>query len=189
MASRRVEITGNTYENNKTVDIAIISGFVVEADESKWEHPTDTLVGDWEDLPLMEGSAPGTIVNYRTENVLVANNTHMGSGEHPDIGRELGLALAALFPDSSVDSVLYDTIGEGVFDAEDVAANTNDNHICVGGNPNGTFASLNLGPRLAMDPPDLVSPVLRITEAPFAPFDCTELEGGAVAEVVLPSGE
>ncbi len=186
MASRRVEITGNTYENNKTVDIAIISGLVVEADTAKWEHPTADLVGDWEDLGLMEGSAAGTIVNYRTEEVLVANNTHSGSGKGPDITRDLGAALFTLFAGSSVDSVLYDTIGESAFDAEDASANSNDNHICAGENTNGTFASLNLGPRLMTDPPDLSAPVLRLATAPFAPFDCTALTGGPVGEVVLP---
>jgi parallel beta-helix repeat protein len=186
MASRRVEITGNTYENNNTVDIAIISGLIVEQDTTKWEHDTSVLVGPYEDLGLLPGATEGTIVNYRTENILVANNTHMGSGDKPDLGRDLGFALANLFSDSDVDSILYDTVGESVFDETDAAANTNDNHICVGGNPNGTFASLNLLPKLG-PPIDLSSPILRITTAPFAPFDCTALDGEPVAEVVLPS--
>lgn len=182
LASRRIEITNNTYENNQTVDIAILSGLVVESDEAMWTTPESELVGDWDDLGLLEGSEAGTRTNFRTENVVVANNTHTGSGLTPDTSRELGLIVDLIFQmDRPTPSVIYDTIGESSFDAEDATMNSNDNRICVGGNGGGDFASIDLETQSS----ELV-PVLRLGEAPFAPFDCTELEGGPVDEVTLP---
>ena len=65
MASRRVEITGNTYENNQSVDIAIISGLVVDPDTTVWELETSGLVGSWDDLGLLP-SAIEEMVRYTT---------------------------------------------------------------------------------------------------------------------------
>jgi len=179
MASRRVEITGNTYAGNKTGDIALISGVVIEPDESKWELKTADMVGDWQDLSLRPGKQAGTITNFRSENILVAGNTHMGSGTAPDQEAKLpiGVLLKAIYMDSPVDSVLYDGIGESKFDSKVGANNSNDNHVCVGGNTSGTFATMHLEA--------LFTPFFRPT-APFAPYDCTALNGGAVAEVMLP---
>lgn len=183
MASRRVEITGNTYVNNQSTDIAIISGLVVQGNEADWELVTANLVGDWEGLGLQEGATPGTIVNFASHNILIADNTHEKSGGHVDISRQLGLALKASFPTGSVDSVLYDTIGESSFDPTDASKNSNDNHICVT-DATATFASLDLASK--EDNPE--SPILRIPAAPFAPFDCDALDGGPVQAVTLPSG-
>lgn len=183
LASRRVEITDNVYANNNTGDIAILSGFVVEGDASKWELKTDELIGDWEDLDLLPGDTSDTVTNYRSENIVVANNMHMGSGTMPDLGDPgmLGLLFSIVYGDDPVDNVLYDSIGESSFDATDPAQNSNDNHICVGGNTDGSFASMDLASQEAAPG----SPFFR-PEAPFAPFDCTELNGGEVAEVTLP---
>ena len=84
MASRRVEITGNTYQNNNTGDIALISGLALEPDVTKWTLPTAMLSGTYADLGLLPGAAPNTIMNFRGENVVVANNKHTGSGTMPD---------------------------------------------------------------------------------------------------------
>jgi hypothetical protein len=94
----------------------------------------------------------------------------------------MGFLLALLYGDDPVDSVLYDGIGESMFDAEVPANNSNDNQVCVGGNTAGTFGNLNAVAQL--ETPG--SPHFSLTEAPFAPYDCTALEGGPVAEVVLP---
>src|SRR5690606_836095 len=115
MASRRVEITGNTYENNDSVDIAIISGLVVDAEPATWDLETANLVGQWDDLGLLEGTVAGTIGNYRTESILIANNTHVDSGDKPDGSKELGLGLLALYAGAPVSSVVYDTTGESDF--------------------------------------------------------------------------
>ncbi|KAB2892596.1 MAG: hypothetical protein F9K40_18145, partial [Kofleriaceae bacterium] len=64
MASRRVEITGNTYENNNTGDIALLSGLIVESDEARWELATASLNGTWEDLGLAAGATAATITNF-----------------------------------------------------------------------------------------------------------------------------
>ncbi|MFT5355826.1 MAG: parallel beta-helix repeat protein, partial [Polyangiales bacterium] len=182
LASRRVEITGNTYMNNNSVDIALLSGDVVEG-ESNWVLNTADLVGDWEDLDLREGPTEGTILNNRGKNIVVSGNTHMGSGTSPDFAKELGLLLLVLYGDTVVPSVIYGTIGESMFDAEVAANNSNDNHICVGGNTGGnSFGSMDI--ETQSETPG--SPNLVIPDAPFAPFDCTELEGGPVAEVTLP---
>jgi parallel beta-helix repeat protein len=181
MASRRVEITGNTYANNNTGDIAIISGLAIEQDPTVWELPTASLVGAWDDLGLLPGAAAGTISNFRSENIVIAGNMHSGSGTEPDLQNPLmlGLLLAFVYGDEPVDSVLYDAIGE-TFHSTDPTMNSNDNHICVGGNTAGTFASMALEQQVA--PPFV--PFFR-PAAPFAPFECTALTGGPVGEVVL----
>lgn len=183
MASRRVEITGNTYTNNQTGDIAILSGLVVDEDPAVWEVPMAEVIGDIDDLGLPAGATPGTIMNFRSENIVIAGNTHTGGGAMPDTSREFGVLLVAAFMGAPVSSVLYDTIGESMFSATDPAMNSNDNHICAGGNTGGNgFASLDVPTQMDA----IGSPILILPTAPFAPFDCTSLNGGPVAEVVLP---
>ncbi len=183
MASRRVEITGNTYQNNNTGDIALVSGLVIEGDTTKWELATATLPGMWQDRNLIPGAAPTTITNFRSENIVVARNTHMGSGLHPDTADPLqfGVLLILTYATNPVDSVLYDSIGEPMFHSTDATMNSNANHICVGGNTGGTFASMNLAVQSASNLVPFFRPA-----APFAPFECTTLVGGPIADVVLP---
>lgn len=183
LASRRVEITGNTYMNNNSVDIALLSGDVVEA-ESSWVLNTADLIGEWEDLGLRPGPSEGTIVNNRGENIVVSGNTHSGSGTAPDAAKELGLLLLVLYQEMPTPSMIYGTIGESMFDAEVAANNSNDNHICVGGNTGAVDGFGSMDVETQAETPG--SPNLFIADAPFAPFDCTELEGGPVEDVVLP---
>lgn len=184
MASRRVEITGNTYMNNGTGDIAILSGLVVDPDPAVWEIANDAVIGDVDDLGLLPGETANTVTNFRTENIVIANNSHSGSGMSADLDKEFGQLIQILyFPLGGTPSIIYDTIGESTFDPEVAANNSNDNRICAGGNTNGTgFGSMNVAAQLE----SIGSPHLVIEEAPFAPFDCTQLEGGPVEEVVLP---
>ncbi|MCB9661693.1 MAG: right-handed parallel beta-helix repeat-containing protein [Sandaracinaceae bacterium] len=179
MASRRVMVVNNRYEENNAVDIAVISGMIVEPLPENWELPTAMLVGDWDDLGLLEGATPGTITNFRSENIVVSGNMHVNPGSRYDLTIRFGQLLAVLYGSDPTDSVLYDTIGESMFDENVPANNSNDNHICVGGNTNGTFASFN-GEAQLMSPG---SPFLQLATAPFAPFDCTTLNGG---ELVVP---
>jgi parallel beta-helix repeat protein len=183
MASRRVEITGNTYENNHTTDISVISGLALERDTAKWTLPTAMLSGTYADLGLLPGDPPSTIMNFRGENIVVANNKHTGSGTRADPGDplQLGLLLLIAYNGQPVDSVLYDAIGEPDFHSTDALLNSNANHICIGGNTGGTFASLRLEKQSATTQIPFFRPA-----APFKPFECTTLAGGAVAEVVLP---
>ncbi len=183
MASRRVEITGNTYAGNDTVDIAIISGLAIESDTTKWTLPTASLAGTIDGLGLLPGAAPNTVMNFRSENILIARNTHSASGLHPDVmdPLQLGLLLILAYSGQPVDNVLYDAIAEPMFDSTDPAKNTNVNHVCVGGNTNGTFGSMDLAEQSAAN----IIPFFR-PAAPFVPFDCSALTGGPVAEVVLP---
>ncbi|HEY4241651.1 MAG TPA: parallel beta-helix domain-containing protein [Kofleriaceae bacterium] len=187
MAARRVEITGNTYMDNDTVDIALISGLALEPNAAAWELPTNTIVGDWmdSDLGLMAGDTAGTIVNYRTYNITVSGNTHVGSGTAPDTTDPLmlGLLLAISYGADPVDSVLYDSIGESMFDSTVAASNSNDNHICVGGETasGSSFASMDLAEQSVSSQVPFFRPA-----APFVPFDCTDLVGGPVAAVTLP---
>jgi parallel beta-helix repeat protein len=180
LASRRVEITNNTYEDNNTGDIAILSGLVIEQPEV-WELATADLVGDWMDLGLPPGATPGTIMNFRTEDILISGNTHSGSGTDPDMDGMFGPLLRFTYLDTPVDSIIYDSIGESSFNADDASMNSNDNNICAGANTNGTFASIDLARQLISP----MSPILRLETAPFAPFDCTALVP-AVAEVTIP---
>lgn len=180
-ASRRVEIRDNTYENNNTMDISLVSGLLVESDAERWEHRTDELVGDWEDLGLDEGQAEGTVTNFRTENIVVAGNSHSGGGTSVDTSVELGQLLALTYlmsaPGVPVDSIVYDGFGESSFDPSDPGNNSNDNHICAGENTDGTMVSLDVESQL---PVPSGSPVLRLPDPLFAPFDCTSLEGDPI---------
>lgn len=182
MASRRVEITNNTYSGNNTGDIAIISGLAIEGNVASWTQPAAALSGSYADLGLLTvENHPELVMNFRSENIVIAGNTHAGSGTKPDVFDPLhiGLLLAAHYGAQPVDSVLYDGIMETV-DAEYPAGNTNLNHICAAGNTAGTFATLALDQQLTT-PVAFYRPA-----APFPPFDCSTLVGGPVAPVVLP---
>ncbi|HEY4057958.1 MAG TPA: parallel beta-helix domain-containing protein, partial [Kofleriaceae bacterium] len=93
MASRRVEIKNNAYKNNNTVDIAIVSGLIIEQDMSKWTIDSTTVQGDITGLALLPSfMMDGTPVNdatkfsnFRSENIVIAGNTHSGSGTAPDL--------------------------------------------------------------------------------------------------------
>jgi parallel beta-helix repeat protein len=188
MASRRVEITNNHYDHNGTVDIAIVSGLIIEKDMSKWTLDTSSaaFVGDVTGLGLLPGfNADGTpindpkkVSNFRSENIVIAGNTHEGSGTDIDLfdPNMLGLMLKFIYGQimKPVDSVVYDTIGEASLDS-------NDNHLCAGGNTGGTFASLDFAAQAA----NLGSPYKRWDAPPFGPaagmqFDCTALAGAAL---------
>jgi len=183
MASRRVEITNNTYEGNDTGDIAVLSGLVAEPVATLWDLNTADLTGDWMDLGLAEGTTAGTITNARTENIVISGNTHSGSGTNPDRSADFGTLLAAVYGTRSTSSILYDGIGEPLFSATDASMTSNENRICAGGNPMAAgFAVLDVATQLL----SIGSPILVIADSPFAPFDCTTMDGGAVAEVLLP---
>jgi parallel beta-helix repeat protein len=182
LASRRVEITGNDYADNQTGDIAILSGLAIEQDTARWTLPTATIVGEYADLNLPPGAAADTVMNFRSENIVISGNTHARTGLMPDLvdPLQVGLLLAASYGDEPVDPILYDTIEESKFDSTDPLLNSNDHHICVGAST-GRIASMNLAHQSVL----ALIPFFR-PEAPYAPFDCTELTGGPVAEVVLP---
>ena len=92
----------------------------------------------------------------------------------------IGRLLDVGFGNDPIDPVLYDSIEESMFDSTDPLLNSNDRHICAGGST-GRFASLDLAEQSV----GTIVPFFR-PQAPYAPFDCTELTGGPVAEVVLP---
>ena len=109
---------------------------------------------------------------------MIAGNTHAGSGTKVDLfdPNMLGIMLTYLYSGISkpVDSVVYDTIMETNLDS-------NDNHVCAGGNTGGTFASLDFAAQAA----SIGSPYKRWDAPPFGPsagaqFDCTTLNGPAL---------
>ena len=122
-------------------------------------------------------------MNFRSENIVISGNTHSGSGTQPDTADPLrfGALLIFVYGTNPIDNVLYDAIGETSFHSTDALMNTNDNHMCIGGNTGGTFASMNLANQAIEN----IIPFFR-PAAPFAPFDCTAVAGGPVAAVVLP---
>ncbi len=188
MASRRVIFENNTYENNATVDIAIVSGLIVASDPSDWGTPVSEMVGQWEDLGLVQEGE--TVFNYRSENVVVKNNSHTGGGTEANLGMlepELGLLFLAVYNEETVDPIIYDAIGESAFSPTDPSMNSNDNHVCLGDN-SGSFASLDLerlAARAESLEPNLIEALFR-PDAPFAPFDCTTLDGGPIAPITIP---
>ncbi|MEN0066086.1 MAG: parallel beta-helix domain-containing protein [Myxococcota bacterium] len=170
LASRRSEIDNNTYENNQTTDVALLSGFVINGDPAAWHILNEDLVGDTDDLGLISDETG--VFNYRSENIWVHDNTHSNSGGNPDdadfVAREIGFLLGVVYGEEPVDAVWYDAIGESSFSATDAAGNSNDNNMCIGVATGMTFASLNL--EELIDTPSLEN-VYR-PEPPFAPFDC-----------------
>ena len=77
LASRRVEATNNTFENNNSVDIAIINGLAIEGDAGLWGLDPASVVGDWDDLGLFADE--DKVYNFRSDNIVVSGNTHSGS--------------------------------------------------------------------------------------------------------------
>jgi len=179
MASRRVEIEGNEYVGNNTVDLAIVSGLVVQGNPEKWALDKSTLVGD--SSGLVVDDAGDMVMNFRTTEVYVHDNVHSGGGTRPDNSdpqaRELGFLFAILYNGTVTDNVVYDAIGESSFDVSDAAKNSNDHHICVGASEK-TFASLNLE-ELAQSGVPSISKIYR-PDAPFAPFDCSSFTEGPI---------
>ncbi|PRP93224.1 hypothetical protein ENSA5_44010 [Enhygromyxa salina] len=186
MASRRVEIFNNTYADNGTTDVAILSGLVVEIDPEQWALSMDELVGDIEGLDLPTNG--DTVYSYRTNNIYVHDNEHSGGGTNPylsSMDQEFGVLLALVYgADLPVDQILYDTVEESAFSASDAGMNSNDNHLCIGTNVGATFASINIEPLSMMGGTvdDLFRP-----DAPYTPFDCEDLGSGG--PVVAPEME
>lgn len=189
LASRRVHLTNNTWEDNDTVAVAILSGLAIESDPATWGIATESVLGDVDDLGLLTNE--GVTFNFRTENVLIEGNTFTNNGTSPDTSdaelRELGLLLGLLFGSEPVDSVVYDGIAETSFSPTDGASVSNDNHVCVGTNEGTSVVTLNLAEVIASGDIPTLADVYR-PEAPFAPYDCTELSGGAVVLGELPAG-
>ncbi len=121
LASRRVDFFENTYRNNDTVDISVLSGLSIEPDPTKW--------------------APGGL-NFATSDVLIQKNNFNGeSGDNVDLGmpepsRLLGQIVAAIYGYGTqtqavkgVEPVLFDGVGPaGMPDM------TNEAKLCVVGN-------------------------------------------------------
>ncbi len=179
MASRRVEINNNTYENNGTGDIAIISGLAIEPDPEAWALSMGEIIGDISDLDLPTDG--DTVYNYRTENILVHDNTHTGSGNNPFLStpdQEFGVLLAVIYAEHlPIDQILYDAIEESSFSADDPSMMSNDRHVCVGGTNDGaTFASLDIQALImGATYDDIFRP-----ESPFAPFHCESLANAPI---------
>lgn len=179
MASRRVEITGNTYENNNSVDIAIISGLIIEGDPMVWALDPTALQGDAGKTTYDEDS--GFVFNFRSHDIYVHGNTHSGSGTAPDSSsleiRPLGTILAVIYQlaGETVDNVLYDGIQESSFSTTEASGNSNDNHICVAADE-GSMANFNASG--LSDFPSLAE--IYRPAAPFAPYDCSDLTGGTI---------
>lgn len=196
LASRRVEIANNSYENNNTADIALLSGLAVRSSTAAWAIPYELVEGSTVGLGLLDTGA--ALLNFRTEEIWIHGNTHSGSGTNPDgsdpVRRQLGALIAFLytFPidERPVDTYLYDGIGETVVPGTSPTGNTNTNRICVGGNTGGTLAVLDL-PKLA-DMLEATPPVIPTTAdifrpaPPFTPFDCSGFTAGPIPAVTLP---
>ncbi len=187
MASRRVLIENNTYANNNTVDIAIISGAVVEANRDNWALSMGELVGDWDDLGLdTEGD---NVFNDRSYNIRIAGNSHSDGGMMPGAmpTPELGMLLLIVYGNTPVDNILYGAGYESMFSATDAAGNSNDNRLCFGGD-SGSFASLNIGSLISGLDEGIIPSLTSIyrPEGDPAPFDCDTLEGGPIPTIDIP---
>lgn len=195
MASRRLEIDNNTFQQNDTVDIAVLSGAIIDPDPSVWEISHADRVGSLASI-YVPFSSTG-VINQALREVAIHDNTFSGSGTSPDVSdpgaRPLGTLLDLLYRPpggtaTPVDNVLYDGIGEMVVPGTAAAGNTNNNHICVYGAGDATYATLDL-PRLTAMLDNNMIPTLADLYRPAmgtAPFDCTALSAGPVPPVELP---
>lgn len=122
LASRRVELAKNTYGNNVTVDVSIVSGLDIEPDVTQW-------------------AAGGN--NWGISDIWVHDNTfEAGSGINADNGhvdidkRPLGALLSFLYGYGSSQGV--DRIEPVVWDGVDLQPQAdnllNDVNVCVGNN-------------------------------------------------------
>jgi parallel beta-helix repeat protein len=193
LASRRVEYARNTYQDNNTLDIAILSGLAIQSSTGAWAL----------DLAMVRGSTAGldlpsdgvTILNFRTSEIWVHDNTHANFGTRADVAdpdaRPLGALLGTMYglEFMSVDAIIYDAIGEQVMPGAG-GNSTNLNHVCLERESGATFAALGLdrlfelitgGMFPSLD--DIYRPA-----QPFAPFDCSGFTGAPIAPVVLPFG-
>ncbi len=192
LASRRVEIDHNTYTDNNTTDVALLSGLAIESSTAAWALRLDQVRGSTVGVVLVNDGT--SIYNFITTEIWVHENTHTGGGTAPDgadqAARPLGVLLSLVYffaGSGPVDSVLYDGIGE-VVDPAVPGNNTNVNHMCVTSETGGTLAVLGL-PHLAELIAMMVIPStadLYRPEPPFAPFDCTSFTAGPLPEVMLP---
>ncbi|MEM7541819.1 MAG: hypothetical protein AAF384_09540 [Pseudomonadota bacterium] len=193
LASRRVEIDNNTYQQNDTLDIAILSGLVVAESPDAWNILHGDRVGSLAGLKIPFDET--RVQNFASQQILIHDNSHSGSGTAPDVedpgARPIGALLALLYrpPGGTamdVDDVIYDGIGELVVPG-DAAMNTNNNHLCIQNEGDATYATLELPalqatldgggfPTIA----DIYRPA-----APFAPFDCDALDAGPLPSVEL----
>jgi parallel beta-helix repeat protein len=189
LAARRVELTNNTFSTNNSTDIAIINGLAIDGNEDSWAVAIEDIVGDYEDLALVSDGT--TVKNYDSSEIVIAGNTHEGSGNDIDIlslaSRPIGYVIGAIYGSERVDDILYDTINESSFDKDDPALNSNDNKICLGDSTGATFASIDLEARAAELESFDFPTTERIfqPEAPFTPFNCTELTGGPIGDISI----
>ncbi len=190
LASKRVEIASNAYEGNKTTDIAVLSGLVLDDDLDVWAIAKDQVVGSTVGLSLVDTG--GAYLNFASNEIWIHDNVHTTTGTAPDgadeLARPLGALVAAVYAfDGPVDSLLYDGVNETV-DPATPGNNTNLNHICVSSSTTATWATLDV-PKLQaiLEGGNLpsTSDIYR-PGPPFAPFDCTGFTSGPIADVTLP---
>lgn len=124
MASRRVEITGNTYGNNATTDVAVINGLSLQSDPSAWMPANNFQTNDvWVHANIMQGTS----------------GTNVDNGNIDPVNRPLGYVLKQLYPtagNSGVESFLWDGIGTNPLLDDSLV---NDINLCIDGN---TFSVL-----------------------------------------------
>lgn len=182
LASRRVELFGNTWGNNKTGDVAVLSGLAIEPDPTAW-------------------AAGGG--NFGSKDIWIHDNTfETGSGVDVDNGapdpakRPLGALLAGLYAYGAgaaniarVEPVIWD----GIDPNPKNTTPANDINLCVKTNtyPAGTthaVADLNFVVSQALAGEGDIEGAWNATTraAPeAAPYNCSGITP-AIAPVVLP---
>jgi parallel beta-helix repeat protein len=180
LASRRVEIVNNVYENNYTASIAVLSGLIVDP-PAAWALAEGDLIGDTADLGLP--SEDGFVFNYNSSEILIAGNDIQNDAGAPTPSNpdreEFGLLMFALYGgEPTVDHVIFDGIGETV-DPEDPGASTNEAHLCIDQDSLGILGITIEGPTVST--PGSLSDVTRFAKpGSLSPYDCDSLTGGPV---------
>lgn len=202
MASRRVHIYNNVYEDNNTVDIALLDGIVGDQDNTRpenWRIELDRMRGDYKGYgfdvcydevdeddeaivvckldPDANEDEADYLSNWRTHQILIANNTHKGGGSKAGKGT-FGDIIGALFAsEAHLPTIIYDATSESGFNQEDPSTLSNDNDICITGLPEGATVAIG---RIA----DLQrGPIL--TNDNLYVYGCDNLKDGPIADVQL----
>lgn len=210
MASRRVQISNNTYENNGTTDIALLDGTVGDqsaTEPRKWAVAVDDIVGEWEGHGLdlcydepdesADAEAGDTIINCYSPDDAKYDET---TAEYVSNWRSHSIVVSGnTHKDSGADSdstVAFGAIISGMYsDADHIDYIIYDASSESAFDAEGDAADLSNDNRICVgDMADeatfgvgviLSSERITLAKEALHAFDCNEFDNGPIEDIVL----